>query len=92
MSQDSPLSYTLTEIQSYLPSGWTLAKQSPPGLWDAQAKAWTTVVIDGVEFEWPLAVTAAEAEKKGRMKALDEAMSRVFRRRLGAHTRGLGAG
>lgn len=92
MSQDSPLHYTLTEIQSYLPSGWTLPAQSPEGDWDAKAQAWKLTVLDGVDFAWPLVVKAGEARDKGRLEALGESMDRVFRNRLGTHTRGLGRG
>ncbi len=92
MSQDSPLSYTLTEIKSYLPSGWTLAEEQPAGSWDDRKRSWQATVRDSVQFDWPLEVKAAEASQKGRLEALKAAMDRVYRGRLGPHTRGLGLG
>ncbi|MFN7962159.1 MAG: hypothetical protein U0002_12900 [Thermoanaerobaculia bacterium] len=92
MASESSLSYTRTEIESYLPSGWALSAEKPEGEWDSKAGSWTTQVRDGVDFEWPVSVKASEAATKGRLGALQEAMSRVYRGRLGKPTRGLGIG
>ncbi len=92
MSSEFPLCFTRTEIESYLPTGWRLSDQQGEGHWDTKASSWRTIVCDGVEFEWPLLVKGTEAVRKGRLEALREAMDKVFRDRLGKHTRGLGVG
>ncbi|HEX4955672.1 MAG TPA: hypothetical protein VF017_19980 [Thermoanaerobaculia bacterium] len=92
MSSDFPVVYTRTEIESYLPTGWRLSGEQGEGQWDAKAGSWRAVVSDGAEFEWPLLVKSSEAAQKGRMDALREAMDKVYRNRLGKHTRGLGVG
>ena len=78
----APLSYTQTEIRSYLPTGWNLV-QDDAGAWDAKKKVWRTMVIDNVDFDWPVEVTPAEASSLGRLEALRTAIDRVFRERLG---------
>jgi hypothetical protein len=90
-SQDS-LHFTRTEIESYLPSGWALATDNPDGEWDAKARSWKTRIVDGGDFEWPLAVKAEDVAKKGRMVALRDAVDSLHRNRLGKPTRGLGLG
>jgi hypothetical protein len=81
MKTNEPLSYTETEIRSYLPSGWTLT--TDPGAWDAKKKVWRTTVLDNVDFDWPLVVTPADAGTLGRIEALRQAFNRVYRERLG---------
>ena len=76
------LSYTETEIRSYLPSGWNLAEEGV-GSFDAKKKVWRTMVIDNVEFDWPVEVAGADAASLGRLEALRRAMDRVYRERLG---------
>jgi hypothetical protein len=78
----SPLSYTETEIRSYLPTGWSLTEDGP-GAWDPKKKVWRTMVIDNVEFDWPVEVKTDEASSLGRLEALRKAIDRVFRERLG---------
>ena len=82
MKSDEPLSYTETEIRSFLPTGWNLA-EAGPGAWDPKKKVWRTTVLDNVEFDWPVVVKAGEASSLGRTEALRQAMDRVYRERLG---------
>lgn len=84
-----PFDYTLDELRSYLPSGWELLDGGRSS-WDAKNKALTLRVIDNVDFDWPVTVTAAEADEHGRLEALRRAMDDTFRSRLGRPTRGLG--
>ncbi len=81
--------YTLDEVHSYLPTGWELAGDGQP-TWDDEKHRLTFTVLDGVDFDWPVHVTAAEVDEHGRLGALQRAMDDVFRQRLGRHTRGLG--
>ncbi len=78
----SPLSYTETEIRSFLPTGWSLAVDGP-GAWDPKKSVWRTMVIDNVDFDWPVEVKPDEASSLGRLEALRKALDRVFRERLG---------
>ena len=78
----APLSYTQTEIRSYLPTGWDLIGD-PEGTWDPKKKVWRAQVIDGVDFDWPLEVTLADATELGRPEALRQAFDRLVRERLG---------
>jgi hypothetical protein len=78
----SPLSYTETEIRSYLPTGWNLAEDGP-GAWDPKKKVWRAMVIDNVDFDWPVEIKPDEASSLGRLEALRTAINRVFRERLG---------
>ena len=77
----APLSYTETEIRSFLPTGWILSEG--PGAWDPKKKVWRTTVLDNVEFDWPVEVKPDEALSLGRIEALRKAIDRVFRERLG---------
>jgi len=77
----SPLSYTDPEIRSYLPSGWNLA--DGPGTWDPKKNVWRTMVMDNVDFDYPVEVKPAEASSLGRLEALRKAIDRVYRERLG---------
>lgn len=92
MSTVPRLSYNRIEIESYLPSGWSLDVQAPEGAWDEKKRAWRTTLFDGLELSWPLEVTLQAVEKSSRLDALKAAVDRVYRRRLGDHTRGLGLG
>lgn len=84
-----PFDYDFDELRSYLPSGWELLEGGRAS-WDARKKALTLRVIDDVDFDWPVTVTAAEADEHGRLEALRRAMDDIFRARLGRPTRGLG--
>lgn len=76
------LSYTETEIRSYLPTGWGLTEDGV-GSFDAKKKVWRTMVIDNVDFDWPVEVKPSEVDSLGRLEALRKAIDRVFRERLG---------
>ena len=76
------LSYTATEIRSFLPTGWNIAEDGP-GAWDAKNKVWRAMVIDNVDFDWPVEVKPDEASSLGRLEALRKAIDRVYRERLG---------
>jgi hypothetical protein len=78
---EAPL-YIETEIRSYLPTGWDLIGD-PEGTLDLKKKVWRAQVIDGVDFDWPLVVTLADADKLGRLEALRVAFDRLVRERLG---------
>jgi hypothetical protein len=81
MKMNEPLEYTETEIRSYLPTGWNLVGRQ--GGWDAKKKVWKATVIDNVDFDYPVKVTADEIGRVGRLEALRVAMDKVFRERLG---------
>ncbi|HEY0514301.1 MAG TPA: hypothetical protein VGH73_20520 [Thermoanaerobaculia bacterium] len=77
----SAFQYTETEIRSFLPTGWDLIGDRQG--WDAKKKAWRATVIDNVDFDWPVEVTADQVGKLGRLEALRRAMDKVYRERLG---------
>jgi hypothetical protein len=79
---NEPLHYTDTEIRSYLPTGWGLIGDRQTA-WDAKKRVWRAAVIDNVEFDWPLEVTAKEVGEHGRLEALRQAFDRLYRERLG---------
>jgi hypothetical protein len=79
--RSAPVDYSTQEIESFLPSGWSLA--GPPGSWDGKRGAWSVLVRDGAEQEWKLAVKGAEAEKRGRLDALKRAADELYRNALG---------
>lgn len=85
MKTNEPLNYTETEVKSYLPTGWSLTRNTanPAGTWDAKKKAWQLRVLDGVGFDWPVVVKSDDAGSLGRMEALRRAMDVVYRERLG---------
>lgn len=86
MRDDRP-TYSDEELRSFLPLGWDYTGESH---WDDKRGVLTLVVLDGVDFDWPVLISAQEAKEAGRLGALRQAMDRVFRDRLGKHTRGLG--
>jgi hypothetical protein len=81
------LSYIETEIRSYLPTGWGLTEDGV-GSFDAKKKVWRTMVIDNVDFDWPVEVKPSEVDSLGRLEALRQAIDRVFRERLGKRSFG----
>lgn len=89
MSTVEDLTYTDDEIRSFLPSGWNL-NEDETGDWDPKRSEWTITVHDEVDFDWPVVVSAKEAEAEGRLEALRRALDRTYRGRLGKRTRGLG--
>ena len=82
MNANEPLSYTESDVRTYLPTGWNLAGDGP-GAWDAKKNVWRTTVLDNVEFDYPVVVKPADAQSHGRMEALRQAFDRVYRERLG---------
>lgn len=82
------LFYTDDELESYLPSGWNLAPSDDDG-WDPQEEEFRLTVLDEVDHDWPVKVSAAEAEKAGRLEALRQAMEETQHDRLGWRTKGL---
>lgn len=89
MAKYDELSYDEREIKSFLPTGWNLYP-GDLGTWDETSREWLIKVHDEVDFEWPVVVTAKEAEAEGRIQALRHALDRTQRERLGWRTRGLG--
>lgn len=82
MKTPAPLLYTESEVRSFLPTGWGLAGTTP-GAWDPKKKVWRTMVIDNVDFDWPVEVAPKDADANGRIEALRQAFDRVYRERLG---------
>lgn len=82
MKTNESLSYTETEVKSFLPTGWSLTRDGA-GSWDAKKKVWQVRVLDGVDFDWPVVVKPDDAGSLGRLEALRRAMDTVFRERLG---------
>jgi len=85
---NEPITYTETEVRSYLPNGWSLDWDG--GRWDAKERSWSTTVSDNVDFDWRIAVKSDEADSVGRIEALRQAFDRTFRGRFTKSTRGLG--
>lgn len=79
----SEIGYTLQEIRSYLPTGWTLAPGAGSGGFDARTSKYTLGVCDGAEVTWDLVVTAKDVSAQGRIPALRLAFDKLFRERLG---------
>jgi hypothetical protein len=82
MKTNDSLTYTETEIRSFLPTGWSLTEDGE-GSWDPKKKVWRSRVIDNVDFDWPVVVKVDEANSLGRLEALRRAMDKVYRERLG---------
>jgi hypothetical protein len=79
---NEPIQYTETEIRSYLPAGWDLIGDRR-NAWNPKQRVWRATVLDNVEFDWPLEVTAKEVGEQGRLEALRRAFDRLVRERLG---------
>jgi len=77
----APVAYSTPEIESFLPSGWSL--DGPPGGWDGKRGVWSVAVRDGADQEWKLEVKGAEADKRGRLEALKLAADGLYRDALG---------
>ncbi len=92
MIKEHSLHYHRTEIESFLPTGWSLNATAGENGWNAETQSWLISLFDGADFEWPLAVKASDASRLGRIEALKAAIDRTYRARLGDHTRGLGRG
>jgi hypothetical protein len=76
------LSYTPTELRSYLPTGWSLFPGAA-GRWDGDRGLFTVRVLDGAHMDWELQVAASAASRHGRIEALRRAVDVLFRERLG---------
>ncbi len=79
--RSAPVRYLAQEIESFLPSGWSLGEE--PGRWDGLRAVWAITVRDGAEQDWRLAVSGAEAAKRGRLAALKRAVDELYREALG---------
>lgn len=76
------LDYTLQEILSYIPTGWSVYPDAR-GAWDARRDQYRLRVLDGAEMDWDLVVSAASAREHGRIEALRQAFDELYRTRLG---------
>ena len=77
---DSPaLSYSSVELESYLPSGWSL--EEPTGSYEPDRKQWRVAVQDVCEMVSTLAVELDDADRLGRIPALQAAIDKLYRRR-----------
>jgi hypothetical protein len=77
-----PLHYTIDEIRSYLPTGWSIYP-GQQGAFDAGRGRFALRVLDGAQMDWNLEVEAGAARAKGRHEALRLAFDKLFRERLG---------
>ena len=76
------LTYTETELKSYLPSGWGI-RQGSVGRWDADKSSWQIEVYDLADNDWPLVVPGKDATAKGRLEALKVSVDELYRKALG---------
>jgi hypothetical protein len=76
-----PLSYTEVELESYIPSGWSLSADEP-ARWDPGESAFRATVLDGSDLDWELVVPLAESERHGRIEALRRAVDELDRKRF----------
>ena len=83
MGADSipPLIFTDVELESYIPSGWTLAEGRPCG-WNQKESAFLCTVMDGSDLDWELKVPLADVERHGRIEALRRAVDELDRKRF----------
>ena len=73
------VSFTSTELVSYLPAGWMPAG---PGAWIAAERLWRVMVRDHAELEWTLEVKARDIGDLGREAALRRAIDILYRERF----------
>ena len=78
----SSILFTETEVRSYLPSGWRIVAGSV-GRWDGSQEAWAIDVYDGADNVWKLEVAGDTARDDGRLAALQAAVRRLERKKLG---------
>lgn len=76
-----PLMYTDVELESYIPSGWSLADGRERG-WNAKDDAFRCVLLDGSELDWELVVPLADTKRHGRIEALRRAVDELDRKRF----------
>ncbi|MCP4203797.1 MAG: hypothetical protein GY769_17905 [bacterium] len=72
------LSYSRIELESYLPSGWSL--EEAEGAYEIKKRRWRISVQDVSELVSTLAVDQKAADKLGRIPALRAAIDRLVRR------------
>lgn len=72
------LSYSTIELESHLPSGWSL--EAVEGSYDPKRQRWRIAVQDISELVWTLVVDRKEAELLGRIPALRAAINRLERK------------
>ena len=77
-----PITFTETEVQSQLPSGWGIVGGSP-GQWDAKEEHWALELRDGADNVWTVTVDADEVAKGDRIGALAAKIRRLERKGLG---------
>lgn len=75
------ISYTETEIRSFLPSGWGIVRGAV-GRRDSRTGSWAIEVFDGADNAWTIEVEAGAASG-GRLEALAAAIDRIQRKGLG---------
>lgn len=74
-----PLTFSLPELHSYLPTGWELADE---GRWNPEPRAWLAELRDGAGVHRLLVVSERDAAKLGRIEALKAACLALHRRAL----------
>lgn len=77
MTNAPDLFYSALEVKSYLPSGWNM--EAEDGSWNASKQIWHLPVQDVAEQTWDLEVSRADADKLGRIVALQKAIERLYR-------------
>lgn len=81
MNASLPVRFIREEIVGSLPSGWGLVGDL--GSWDRRRATWSVAVYDSADNAWDIAVSGADAERLGRIEALQRAIDRVYREALG---------
>lgn len=71
-------SYSPIEVESYLPSGWSL--EETDGTYEPKKRCWRIAVQDVSELVSPLEVDEKTVAKLGRIPALRAAIDRLVRR------------
>ena len=87
---DGSVNYTTIEVQSVLPSGWSLPSPARSSVTAElnrtdrrKTPAWEIRVQDVADVDWDLEVKLGAVEKLGRMEALRQAMDKLYREALG---------
>lgn len=79
-TQTPALSYLPVEVLGILPPGWNLSSEGDP--WDARRRVWRQRVRDPAGVDWQLVVSAADAQRLGRIPALERATDLLYRNAL----------
>jgi len=72
------LSYSTIELESYLPPGWNL--EATEGSYEPKRQRWQIAVEDVSKLLWTLVVDRKEADRLGRIPALQAAIDRLERK------------